>query len=67
MIDKISRIEVKTALAKMKKNKALGPDGMPTNTRIVLGKIRVDWLIKLNYKICSISPINGEEQNDSFL
>lgn len=46
MIDKISRILVKTALAKMKKNKALGPDGMPTNTRIVMeGKIRVDWLI----------------------
>lgn len=47
MINAFSSVKVKYALARRKKNRALGPDSILKRERVSIGKIMIDWLIKL--------------------
>ena len=44
---RISKEEVKEALKKMKSGKTVGPDFIPVEVWKCLGKVGVDWLMKL--------------------
>ena len=43
----VSREEVKNALRRMKKGKAVGPDELPVEVWKCMGKIRIEFLTKL--------------------
>ena len=50
MEEEVSREEVKRALMKMKRGKAVGPDGIPAEVWMMLGEMGLDFLVRLfNY------------------
>ena len=54
--EEVSREEVKRALMKMKRGKAVGPDGIPVEVWTTLGEMGLDFLVRLfNYLL------NGKE------
>ena len=56
MEEEVSREEVKSALTKMKRGKAVDPDGIPAEVWTTLGERGLDFLVRLfNYLL------NGKE------
>ena len=53
--------EVKTALKKMKKGKARGPDDIPVEVWLILGDVEIEWLTKLMNKL-----LKGEKMPDEW-
>ena len=46
-VEEVSRMEVKSAIKRMKKGKAVGPDNILVETWKSLGDEGIDWLTKL--------------------
>ena len=50
-VNSVSREEVKNALRRVKKSKAVGPDELPVEVWKCIGEIRIEFLTKLFNKV----------------
>ena len=60
-VEEVTEEEVKTALKKMKKGKARGPDDIPVEVWLILGDVGIEWLTKLINKV-----LKGEKMPDEW-
>ena len=59
-VEQVREEETKTALKKMKKGKARGPDDIPVEVWLILGDVGIEWLTKLINKLLKWEKVPDE-------
>ena len=66
-VGEVTEEEVKTALKKMKKGKARGPDDIPVEVWLILGDVGIGWLTKLMNKLLKGEKIPDEWRKSALI
>lgn len=62
MTEETFKLVGKRVLPRMEKNGALGPEDIPIEIRVLIGKINIDWITKSFNKISSTRRISINEK-----